>query len=343
MVAIKAARAEAFAKSPPSDCTAVLVFGTDVGLCSERARDISKSLAGRSDPVGDVIRIEDSDIEQDPDRLAVELGTVSMFGGMQVVRVTLGRRINANLIKSLLDSGQPAALLVIEAGNLKASDAVRKLFEATSWAAAVPCYADDERGLSGILDEMVRAAGKTIEPQAKELLLSRLGADRALSRGEIEKLLLFVGDRSQVDLDDIEAVVCDASELAIGTIVSAAANGDAVTSIREFNRSVSAGDSPQVIIGALQRHFRRIHRLRAGLDEGKSFDDAARTLRPPVFFKQKASYADQCRRWSQERLQTASHRISEIAMLARTKSNMEAVLAERLLLELSTMAKQQRK
>ncbi len=342
MVAIKAARAAEFAKAPPVSCSAVLVYGTDVGLCSERAVQISKVLSQRSNPPGDIIRIEDSDIEQDPDRLAVELGTVSMFGGTQVVRVGLGRRINANLLKALLEGGPPAAQLVVEAGNLKASDATRKLFEATSWAAALPCYSDDERDLSGIVQDMAREAGKTLDGQARDLLLSRLGADRALSRGEIEKLILFTGDKSQIDIEDVEAVVGDASELAIDSIVNAAAGGDALSSIREFNRSVSAGESPQVIIGALQRHFRRIQRLRAGMDEGKSFDDAARALRPPIFFKQKAGFSEQCRRWPQERLLTASQRISEIARLARLNSSMEAVLAERLLLELSTMARQSR-
>lgn len=343
MVAIKAARADAFTKSPPPDCSAVLVYGTDIGLSSERARDISKVLSRRDDPAGDIIRIEDTDLEQDPDRLAVELGTVSMFGGTQVVRISLGRRINANLLKAILEAGQPAAHLVVEAGNLKASDAVRKLFEATPWAAALPCYADDVRDLSSVVDEMLKASRKTIDAQARELLLSRLGADRALSRGEIDKLVLYTGQKSQIEIDDVEAVVGDASELAIDTIVNAAAIGDALTSLREFNRSVSAGESPQVIIGALQRHFRRVHRLRVGIDEGKSFDDAARTLRPPIFFKQKASFSDQCRRWPQERLMTAAQRISEIARLARTKSDMEAILAERLLLELSTMAQQPRR
>ena len=342
MVAIKAARAEAFTKSPPDNCSAVLVFGTDVGLCSERARLISKALAGRENPAGDIIRIEDSDLEQDPDRLAVELGTISMFGGTQVVRVSLGRRLNANLFKSILESGPPAAQLVIEAGNLKPSDAIRKLFEAAPWGAAVPCYADDERDLGGIVNEMITSTGKAIDQQARELLLARLGADRALSRGEIEKLILYAGDKTTIEVEDVEAVVGDASELAIDSIVNAAAAGQALTAVHELNRSVSAGESPQMVISALQRHFRRLHRLRAGMDEGKSFDDAARMLRPPIFFKQKANFGDQCRRWPQERLLSAASRISEVARLARTKSSMESVLAERLLLELSTMAKQSR-
>ncbi len=339
MVAIKAARAEAFAKSPPDNCSAVLIFGTDVGLCSERTQQVSRALANRSDPPGDVIRIEDSDLEQDPDRLGVELGTVSMFGGTQVVRVSLGRRINANLLKAILENGAPAAQLVVEAGNLKPSDAIRKLFESTAWAAALPCYADDQRDLGGLVGEMVSGAGKSIDAQAKELVLSRLGADRALSRGEIEKLILFVGDKPAIGVDDVDAVVGDASELAIDSIVNAAAGGQPLAAIHEFNRSVSAGESPQVVISALQRHFRRLHRLRAGIDEGKSFDDAAKMLRPPIFFKQKASFGDQCRRWPSERLLSATNRISEVAKLARTKSNMETVLAERLLLELATMAK----
>ena len=70
---------------------------------------------------------------------------------------------------------------------------------------------------------MLGAAGLTITPEARELLLSRLGADRALSRSEIEKLALYAGGKGTIEIDDVEAVVGDASELAIDTMIMAAA------------------------------------------------------------------------------------------------------------------------
>ena len=299
------------------------------------SRDFSP---GAPDPPGEIIRIDDSDLDDNPDRLLIELQTVSMFGDAKVVRTTLGRRINGALLKTALEDRPLACDLVVEGGNLKASDGARKAFEATSWAAAVPCYPDSERDLAGMVRDIVQENDFKIASDALELLISRIGADRALSRGEVEKLLLYVGSPREITTSDVEAIVGDASEMAIDTIVSCAADGRAALAVRELDRSVAAGESPQVVIGALQRHFRRLHRLRCALDAGKLFDDAARTLRPPIFFKQKDAVAAQCRRWTAGRLTTAMARIGETAGKARRNSQLELVLAERLVLELATMA-----
>ena len=339
MVAIKAGQAQQFAKSPPEDCCAVLVYGSDVGLVSELCGQVAKAFAGRVEPAGEIIRMDDADLEQESDRLTIELQTLPMFGGPKVVRATMGRRINAAALKAILDDGPPAAHLVVEAGNLRPTDAARKAFESHGWSAALACYSDDERDLSGLISDMVAAAGRTIERDASAALLERLGADRALSRGEIEKLILYVGEAGSITIQDVDAIVGDASELATDQIVAAAAQGDARVATRELDRSVAGGDSPQMIIAAMQRHFRRLHRLRSAMDQGKSFDDAARQLRPPIFFKQRQQVAAECRIWPTRRLQTALQRISEMAKMARRNSQLEATLAERLLLEIATMAK----
>ena len=60
----------------------------------------------------------------------------------------------------------------------------------------------------------------------------RLGADRALSRGEVEKLALYAHGRGTVEVDDVEAIVGDASELALDKIPLATAAGSEVPSAR---------------------------------------------------------------------------------------------------------------
>ena len=93
----------------------------------------------------------------------------------------------------------------------------------------------------------------------------------------------------------------------------------------------------------MQRYFQRLHRVRGAIDAGKSFDDAARTLRPPLFFKQKDDMAAHCRRWTIIHIITALKRISEMIKLARQNARLEYELTERLVLELATMAADNRR
>ena len=63
--------------------SAVLFYGTDAGLVSERAGLLARRLAEREG--SEVLRLDDADLENEPARISIELQTVAMFGGRKVV------------------------------------------------------------------------------------------------------------------------------------------------------------------------------------------------------------------------------------------------------------------
>ena len=264
-----------------------------------------------SDPPGDILRIEDADLEVEPDRLLVEAQTIPMFGGPKVIHTRASRRVTAQVLQPLLQEGALAGALVVEAGNLRPDNSLRLLFEKSANAAAIACFADESRTLDSIISETLEQAGITITRDARQALLARLGADRALTRGELEKLVLYTRGKSQIDIDDVDAIVGDASELAIETVVLAAASGEARRAVQELDRVIAAGESPQTVIAAVQRHMQRLHRLRASLESGHSMDAALRQLRPPVHFKTRPRLEAQCRMWAIENLNAALSRIAD--------------------------------
>ncbi len=335
MVAVKAHQAEAFLKPPGPRTAAILFYGTDAGLVSERAIRLAALIAARDSPPGEIIRLDDADLDSDPDRLAVELQTMPMFGGSKIVRTMAGRRVGSTMLRPLLDGGNLAATLIVEAGSLRPNDPLRALFEKSAAAAAVACYPDEAHDLERLIDDALKSHGLGIAPDARDILLARLGADRALSRGEIEKLALYAADKTEVDASDVEAIVGDASELAVDRILSAAASGDAKRAVTEFARAVAAGESPQMIILAAQRYLQRLHRIRSDLDAGRSLDDAIRALRPPVHFKQKDAIGLQCRTWTTAHLTDALSRAARAAKTARLSSPLEEPVAEELLMGLA--------
>jgi DNA polymerase-3 subunit delta len=320
----------------------VLFYGSDGGLVAERAAQLARGLAARDSPPGEILRLDDASLEEDPDRIFVELQTAPMFGGRKVVRAAAGRRVTAAALKPLVEGGDLMGTLIVEAGNLRPDDALRALFEKSQAAAAVACFPDEARDLDAVVREVFAGRGTQITPEARRLLLARLGADRALSRSEIDKLALYAHGKSVIDEEDVEAAVGDAAELALDRIVMAAGSADVAAALAECDRSIAAGESAQAIIAALQRHFLRLHRMRGALDAGRSMDDVLRTLRPPPHFKQRDALEQQGRGWSAARLGAALARIAEAAKAARLNSALEATLAERLLLDLARISGQRK-
>ena len=343
MVAVKTHQADAFLKGfeRPSATmpSAVLLYGTDAGLVSERALALAKRLAERESPPGEILRLDDASLEDDPGRIAVELQTAPMFGGRKIVRATTGRRITAATLKPLIESNALEGFLIVEAGSLRPDDALRALFEKAPHAAAVACFPDEARDLEGMIREVLAAAKLQITPDARTLLVARLGADRGLSRAEVEKLALYALGKGSIEESDVETAVGDAAELALDRIVMAAASGRAAAAVSECDRSIAGGEDAQTVILALQRHFLRLHRTRGAIDAGRTMDEALRQLRPAPHFKQKDAFERQCRDWSLPKLNAALAAIAETAKRARLTSALDSVLAEHLLLDLGTLAR----
>jgi DNA polymerase-3 subunit delta len=338
MVAVKAHQAEAFLKAVERLPALILLYGTDAGLVAERGADVARRLAARDDPPGEVLRMDDASLDEDPDRLVVELNTIPMFGGRKIVRAATGRRINAQSLKPLVENANLAGVLIVEAGNLRPDESLRAIFEKSANAAAIACYPDEARDLDGLVREVLGAAKVDITSEARRLLQMRLGADRAMSRGEIEKLALYAKSKGTIDEDDVDAVVGDAAELALDRVVMAAASGRMRDALRELDRCEAGGESAQGVLAALQRHFLRLHRVRAVMEAGKSLEDAMRQMRPPPHFKQKAEIEGQVRTWTGARLAAALGRIGEAVKAARLNSAMEATLASALILDLGRLA-----
>ena len=205
MVAVKSFQADAFLKAVDRLPSAVLFYGTDAGLVGERASTLARRLAEAHD--GGILRLDDADLDDNPDKIGVELLTRPMFGGRKVVRAATGRRINAASLKPLVEMGRLEAFLIVEAGSLRKGDALLTLFETAAGAAAVACFPDEARDLEGMVGEVLAAARMQIAPEARQLLVARLGADRALSRAEVEKLVLYARGKARIEEADVEAAV----------------------------------------------------------------------------------------------------------------------------------------
>jgi len=134
---VRPADAERYVARPPADLVAVLVFGPDQGLVRERAERLAKTVVpDLADPFR-VSELDDATLGGDPARLADEAASLSMLGGRRVVRVRGAGNGLAKLFESFLENPAGDALIVVEAGDLAKSSALRSAFEDADKAAAI--------------------------------------------------------------------------------------------------------------------------------------------------------------------------------------------------------------
>ncbi|MEM7619097.1 MAG: DNA polymerase III subunit delta [Pseudomonadota bacterium] len=342
MAALSAAKVHSFVQSPDFSLHAFLIYGQDPGLVQEYSIALSQKLAHVSQDIGEIIFLDDNDISNNPDKLSLEIDIVPMFGGQKVVRARTGLRLNASLLEPLIHSTMQS-YLVVEAGDLKKNAKLRTLFEKNSHAMALPCYGDDSKALLSLIDDEFSQSNMTFAVNAKQHLQDQLGADRALSRAELKKLLLYAHGQNEITIEDIDAVIGDAAALSLEQIIYACGLGDIDAALSHFDRALDAGHSPQSVLFFLNKHFTQLHHVRGQVDRGDSLDVIVRRLRPPVHFKRQNDFKRQCSSWSQKQLFMALDLITQTTVRCRGKmasyGSLERIFIERLLLNLGRMGR----
>ena len=295
---IAAGRADTFCRKPQDGVAAVLVYGPDRGLVQERAESLARAIV---DDLRDPFRVSEltgKAIAGDPALLADEAAAQALTGGRRAVRVRDAGNDAANAAAAWLEVATGDSLVVLEAGELAASSRLRKLFEGADNGAAVACYGDDAASLEGVIDESLSHYGLRATPAARGALLARLGSDRKLSRREIDKLALYVGEgATEVDEAAVEAVVGDSASVTLDDLADAVAGGDHAGVGRSLARLHLDGVHPVGAIRAVERHFQRLHLVASAMAGGSDLDGSLAKLRPRVFFKRKPAFVGQLRRW----------------------------------------------
>lgn len=336
---VKANDADRFVAHPPPDLKAALVFGPDSGLVRERAAAIAKSVvADLSDPFR-VAELDDSALASDPARLWAEAAALSMTGGRRVVLIKGAGNALAKEFERFLAAPPGDTLIVVEAGDLAKSASLRRVFEDAESAAAVPCYPDSEAALETLVRAQLKARGLSIQPEALDLAVSRLGSDRGVTRSELEKLALYAMNEKTVTLAHVEASMGDESELRMEEALDAAGTGDYARLDRELNRLWASGTSPVAALRQGLTHFQRLLLVRAEKDEGKDVTGAIKRMRPPVHFSREAAFRAQVSSWTSAKLEEALTHLYEAEALVKTTAIPTEAACARAFLSVAALGK----
>ena len=341
MAVIKGQQADAFTRKPNTKYRTVLFYGPDRGVVKERARRLVETVAGTVDDPFLIARLDDAALAEDPGRLSDEARAIPMMGGPRVVWVRSAGTGFTTAVRAYMDDPAPEAWVIAEAAELPPSSKLRQTFEKSDTIAAVPCYADTAKSLDDVIDEVLGRAGLTIEPDARHRLTAALGADRGLSRSEIDKLCLYCHGASVVTIEDVDAVCGDVSSLGIDDLIDHTFEGDLERSDAAFSRLIASGTAVQQILGATFTHLGRLRTIQA--ERSGNLDSALSRLRPPLHFSRKGSIKKQARLWSLDDLKRAAAANAEAEFRSRGGDGLSEVIVSRHLLALAHAARQKQR
>jgi DNA polymerase-3 subunit delta len=119
---------------------------------------------------------------------------------------------------------------------------------------------EESEAVRWVLDS-ASARGVKVEQDAARELVDALGADMMLVSNELEKLILYAGDKKQVALGDVETMVLAAKQRSIFDLTDAISARDSARALAVLDGLLSSADGEEASIGhlyMLARTFRQM-------------------------------------------------------------------------------------
>ena len=346
MILAKRPEIDRFLSRPEPGVRAAVIHGKDRSGVAERAMILCKTVTPDLNDPFNVTLLTDTDIDADDGRLEDALTALSMIGGRRLVRVRLGGektsidKTLAAALKVHAEGGfNPDAMLVIEAGALGRDSALRKAAEASKAAVGIACYEDETGDVARMTREALAAEKVSLSADALDRFVSRLPRERGLMRQEIERLILYIGPGSgvQLGLDDLEAHLGVEPDASLQDAALQAFGGKPAPAQAGLRRALAEGESAVMAVRQAALHLGKLRRINILQSTGAGAKEAAKAA--GVFWKQEAEMLRQARAWRLDDLDRVLESVNTADLTTRTTGMPEALIAERLLLEIAARAR----
>lgn len=179
-----------------------------------------------------------------------------------------------------------------------------------------------------------------VDADAARELVDALGGDMMLVSNELEKLILFVGEKKRITLGDVETMVLAAKQRSLYELTDAISAKDRVKALQVLDAILSTGDGEEAAIGhlyMLAKTFRQMLVIfeRKVRDSRMLWQALWQGFRVPPFAAE--DIIRQARRYQSRReLTRALRQISRADLALRSNPTSKRMVLENLVLELSS-------
>ena len=129
--------------------------------------------------------------------------------------------------------------------------------------------------LRGWIAAYARDRGYSLPPSATSLVEDLLGSNLLMIRNALDKVMLYCGERKQIEYEDLEKSLNVAREHAIWEVTNAIGTRDAEAAVNALGRLLDEGKHPLQISFSLQMQFRQLLTVRELLDRKVPHDKVA--------------------------------------------------------------------
>ncbi len=265
-----------------------LVFGPELSAVNYRFDAIAKKISpDLSDPFL-VANLSKERLAEEAGLLADEFFSYPMLGGRKLILVKDCESASAAALKLLFQdpdfSQKSDNFILVQAGDLDKSSALRKVAESNPYFATIACYEDNESVIKKFIASELVGRGVKFNHQVVDLLSKKFGKNRQIILLEMEKILAFLGEDKNLSHDLVEELSSSESEISVNEFVMSFAARKFDVALLQSEKLFRDGVESITLIRFLANYLQKLYFAKASIESNSAdFDSAVKAQQ--LFFK----------------------------------------------------------
>ena len=171
---------------------------------------------------------------------------------------------------------------------------------------------------------------KRLDREAAQVMVDLTGNDIARLYSEVEKLIIFVDDKQQITVADVEALVGHNRVFGVFEVIDSMVTGNTGLALERLRNMFAEDKNAQyTVVGAFAFHFRKMFNAKALLSKGMGMPQVTKEL---AIWGKKDQFFNQVQRLSLEQIGRQLQRLTEIDYAIKIGQTRAAVAIEQLVL-----------
>ena len=306
-----------------------LVYGENEGLKKEIIQSLKKKFPGN------VENFEEGQIISNNEIFYGKLFNKSLFEKEKIMVINRCSEKIYELIERIIDKDISDTKVILNTNILEKRSKLRNLFEKNKDLIIVPTYKDTSIALAEIAKKFFNNYKISISQETINLLISRCNGDRGHLKSELDKILIYMNDKKNINLDEIYKLTNLAENFSINELVDTSLSKNTQKTSEILNESNYKPEDGILILRTFLVKAKRLLSLYEEQSGNVSFDSLINNYKPPIFWKDKPVVKKQLENWSKLKIKNLIININKTEIFLKKNSSISLMLVFNFIYETS--------
>ena len=306
-----------------------LIYGENEGHKNEIIKFLEKNFNRN------IEKYDEAQIISDNELFYEKMFNQSLFEKEKTVIINRCSDKIYEIIENIIEKKNSDIKIILNANVLEKKSKLRNLFEKSRELVIVPTYKDTSITLADLAKKFFYNYKISISSETINLLVSRCNGDRGHLKSELDKILIYMHDKKNINLEEIHKLTNLAENFSINELVDTSLLKNSQKTSEIINESNYKSEDGILILRTFLQKTKRLLNLYEKQNEHVNFDTLINDHRPPIFWKDKPIVKRQLENWSKSKIKDLIVNINKTEIFLKKNNSISLMLISNFIYETS--------